>query len=87
MVNVQAQCMAAVAEGSTNPVTLRLSKLGATGKHANNIERDFGNWIKKFVFQQHSILQRLSCYWSSLKAFGDNTTSQINSCFLILDAL
>lgn len=57
MVNVQAQCMAAVAEGSTNPVTLKLSKLGATGKHTNNIERDFGNWVKKFVSQQHSILQ------------------------------
>ena len=57
MVNVQAQRMAAVAEGSTNPVTLRLSKLGAAGKHTNNIERDFGIWVKKFAFKQHSILQ------------------------------
>ena len=61
MVNVQAQCMAAVAEGSTNPVTLKLSKLGATGKRTNNIERDFGNWVKKFVSQQRSILQ---CFFS-----------------------
>ena len=57
MVNVQAQCVAAVAEGSTNPVTLRLSKLGASEKHTNNIERDFGNWVKKFAFKQRSILQ------------------------------
>lgn len=62
MVNVQAQCLAAVAEGSTHPVTLRLSKMGATGKHTNNIERDFGRWIKKFAFQLHSILRQLTCY-------------------------
>ena len=50
--HVQKICLAAAAEGSTSSTTAAIAGLGSSGKHSQNIQRDF-----------HRMMARdLSCY-------------------------
>ena len=60
--SVQAQCQAAVLEGSTHPVTLKISQF------AKNTSFKIRKWAAKFVIHLNSVLVKTDFFYISVPA-------------------